>query len=170
MALKLQFKRNEEEKEAIVKCFIFPSLFRLDNDNLIWSNIEYDLKYQKPRDSSKSREFIILNNENEEEIGCCVLKYIDFENQNIMVSTRMFLKNDEIPEKIEIMNFLQSVEDFIFNHFDITKIYGSIDADNPYVSILEKLSFIREGCLKENFFKKGKYINQYIYSKFFKRE
>ncbi|MBN2534652.1 MAG: GNAT family N-acetyltransferase [Spirochaetales bacterium] len=160
----ITFKRNSTENESIIKCYIFPSLIVPENDNYVWSNSDYKLMYENMLESEKSREFIIRKNENV--IGYCVLKHIDFENQNAMVSSRVFLIDGKEPGKDYIIELMNALNDFIFKQVDLIKIYGIVDEDNPYISFLEETGFVKEGCLCCNVFKHGKYIDQLIYSKF----
>jgi RimJ/RimL family protein N-acetyltransferase len=165
----LKLIRNSDEKEAVVKCFIFPSLCQIHNDNLVWSNNHYENRYKNAKESTNCREFNVIDCNTENEIGCCVLNHIDYENQNIHLSSRIYLKDNELPVINIFKLFIDTVENFIFDHFDVIKIFGCVDADHPYLSVFEELNYQQEGCLQENFYKKGKYIDQYIYSKFLKR-
>jgi RimJ/RimL family protein N-acetyltransferase len=161
----ISFIRNEfEENQTIIKTYIFPSLCEKDDDELVWSNLAYQVKYQGAKERDNTRELVAVTDE--DILGYCVLKYINFENQNMMISTRWLADEaGQWPNSDEMAQSLDSLINLLFNRFDIRKVYGIVDEDCSYLESIRQVGFYQEGCLKENFYKNGRYIDQYIYAR-----
>lgn len=164
----IRFVRNElPENETLVKAYIYPALCEKDEGELVWSNLAYQIKYKSARERENTTELAAVTEE--DVYGLCVLKYLDYENQHLMLSSRWLAPADgQWPTDEELADCLDRLTGFLFDRFDIRKIFGLVDEDCAYLDVIKNTGFREEGCLKENFFKNGRYIDQYIFSKHLK--
>ncbi|HSL89186.1 MAG TPA: GNAT family protein [Ignavibacteriaceae bacterium] len=64
-----------------------------------------------------------------------------------------------------ITNAVKEMTKFGFNNFNLNRIFANVFEGNPAsASVLENCGYSLEGILKKAVFKKGKFLDQYIYA------
>jgi RimJ/RimL family protein N-acetyltransferase len=96
-------------------------------------------------------------------VGFIMLKNIDLVNKRCEFHV-------EIPEKqyqnngigIRAINW---IENYAFNQLNLNKIKTSVLSSNPSMDLAERLGYVKEGILKNEYFINGKYEDLHLFSK-----
>lgn len=96
-----------------------------------------------------------------EKIGNTCIKVIDYEAKIAEVG---YMIKENAQGKGFASEALSLVKKYLFRSLEINKIvaYCSVKNTGSY-KLLEKLNFIREGCLRQNEFFNGNYVDNYLY-------
>lgn len=99
---------------------------------------------------------------NEKIIGTIGIYEINYKHSFASVS---FLLDKEFWNKGIMTEAAMAFLRFIFNNIDLNRIEAQVfTGNNQSIRMIEKLPFVREGCLRENFLIDGKFEDSYVYS------
>lgn len=152
--------RVEAEREELIKGYLYPFLIIGAYEKFFWSKYAYDMYYEQKIEDERFRSFDVIKDD--KSIGALVLKNIDFENRNAMLTISLYDPTD-IPMSVEVLN---AVIESVFNRFDLKKLYGLMSSLSKYNSIIEEAGFKKEGCLEKSLFNCGEFQDQFVFSRF----
>ena len=95
------------------------------------------------------------------EVGVCGFTSIDLINRNAEFSLY-------IAPQLQRQGFGAAALNVLINHgflaFGFNRIWGETFEGNPAVKTFTKVGMVKEGTLRQSYFKQGKFINSHIYS------
>lgn len=135
--------------------------------------IEFQRKWMENSSSDKIRTFAIEIRETHEFIGTCQLRAIDVINKSATLSIIIGKKN--VHGKGYGSDAMQLLLRYGFMELNLNRITLQVYSDNKgAIRLYEKSGFIKEGILKKEIYRKGRYFDQLTYGltreDFFKEE
>jgi len=116
-------------------------------------------KLQNPR---CDYEFAVVLKKNNKLIGGCGIHVINIGNKEGSIGycyDNQFWGNGYASESAN------AIINFGFNKLNLHRIFGTCHPDNiGSAKVMEKVGMIKEGCLREHKFQKGKWRDSFIYS------
>lgn len=97
---------------------------------------------------------------NDQPVGVCGLTNISYVHRTAEFSIYIAL---EFQRHGYATMALKTLFDYGFLECGMNRIYGETFDGNPGMVIYDKLGMIKEGTLKESYYKQGKFINSHIY-------
>lgn len=110
--------------------------------------------------------FVIERIEDKQPIGVCGLIYINWISRFGDISFYIGHKDLYIDDKGYALEAVRLLLDYGFNHLNLHKVWTELyEFDKKKINFLtKKFSFKKDGELRDNCFKGGKYWNSHIYS------
>ena len=111
----------------------------------------------------KNIMFTVLN-KSKLSVGICGLTYIDWKNRNAEISIIL----DEAKKNLlkESREVIKIITDYGFDELGLHRIWAEIFEIAPErIKLFEKMNFKKEGKLRDNLWRNGKWYNSFIYSK-----
>lgn len=124
---------------------------------------EIEIWYNSLINNNKNKVFIINHSETKVSLGMIELSKIDWKNKNAYLGVLIGSKNQR--RKGFATESLKILINLAFQHWNLHKLYALvIEANLPSIKLFEKMNFIKEAVLKENYFVDNKYHDQFLFS------
>lgn len=139
-----------------------PNIYKYCRQHTLLSLDEH-LKYIKNINLASSRiKLFGIKSEDKKDIGVCALTSVNYINRNAEFS--LYIATP-FQGKGYAKNALISLLNLGFNDLNLHRIWGEVfEYNNKALNMFYALGFIREGELRDTYYKNGTFINSYIIS------
>lgn len=123
-------------------------------------NMEQQLNWfnEKVNKDDTTLMFAIINNENEQLIGCCGLVYINWVHRHADLSLYIGWDNSYIDSKGFAKESCRILLNYAFDELCLNKVWTEIyEFDNQKWDLYNKIGFTQDGMLRENYWYNGKW-------------
>lgn len=108
-------------------------------------------------------EFFIIYDNLDKPLGVSGLTYINWVSRNADIHLAIYEK-DWIDD-VYAPEVLNTMLDYGFNYLNLHKIYAEVyEIDFKKKTFFLKSGFKKDGCLRDHYYYKGKYVNSHIFS------
>jgi len=105
-----------------------------------------------------------IKNKKNKLIGVCGLTYIDWKNRHAEIS--IYLEGEKWQFRIQTKDSLRVLMSYAFNELGLHKVFAEIYSFvTETIQLYESLGFHKDGILRDNVWRNGKWWNSFIYSK-----
>jgi len=140
-----------------------PEILEWLSDPHIVSKHDQEIWFTKINASLTADRFVVELSESKDLVGVFRLDDIDLNNHSALIGLDIATKFRRTGMALETY---EAVLPFLFETFKLNRLsLVTLSSNQPAISLYEKLGFIKEGILREAFYKNDKYINGVIYSK-----
>ncbi|MGF1763022.1 GNAT family N-acetyltransferase [Aliivibrio kagoshimensis] len=155
---------DESDKELFIQISICPFMMEHVYDPFTYEDAEkaFEAKSQKWNlDSSGWLALGITDLSSGEKLGNIGLKIV---NHTAKIAEVGFMIKQQAQGKGIASEALELVKNFAYKELKLNKLVATCSVNNEgSYRLLEKIGFIREGCLQQNSLIKGQRIDDYIY-------
>lgn len=97
-------------------------------------------------------------------IGVCGLTYIDWKNRHAEIS--IYIGKQNWQKTKEAKDTLNILIEYGFGELNLHRLWAEIyDTANQNVKLFEQMKFVREGILRDQLWREGKWHNSFLYAK-----
>lgn len=164
------------EEELFVKITIRP-FEKTDIPNKVkWINNERNnrfLHYELPLEIEKTENWFEKNRGRQDRfdavivadgIPCGTIGLLNIDRKNLKAEYYIAMGEVSLKNKGISTEATKQLLFFAFDSLGLNKVYLYTETENlPAQKLFEKIGFLKEGCLKEDLFLRGKFIDRFIY-------
>ena len=154
---------ESQDIEQVRKLHNHPETLKWLSDTHPVTRVEQESWFKKISTSLTSRRYVVELCETGHLVGVFRLDDIDMENKSAYVGLDISI---DFRRKGFALETYEAMIPFLFEELQLNRLsLITLETNHPAVSLYEKLGFIKEGILRQAFYRETGYVNGLVYSK-----
>jgi RimJ/RimL family protein N-acetyltransferase len=154
---------ESQDIEQVRKLHNHPETLKWLSDTHLVTKVEQESWFKKVSTSLTSRRYVVELRETKDLVGVFRLDDIDMANKSAYVGLDVSI---DFRRKGFALETYEAMITFLFEELELNRLsLITLATNHSAVSLYEKLGFIKEGILRQAFYRGTEYVNGLIYSR-----
>jgi len=154
---------DAQDIEQVRELHNHPETLKWLSDTHFVTKMEQESWFKKISSSLTSRRYVVELCETKDLVGVFRLDDIDIENKSAHVGLDIAI---DFRRKGIALETYEAMIPFLFEELQLNRLsLITLETNHPAISLYEKLGFMKEGTLRQAFYRETGYVNGLVYSK-----
>lgn len=154
---------DAQDIEQVRELHNHPETLKWLSDTHFVTKMEQESWFKKISSSLTSRRYVVELCETKDLVGVFRLDDIDIENKSAYVGLDIAI---DFRRKGIALETYEAMIPFLFEELQLNRLsLITLETNHPAISLYEKLGFMKEGTLRQAFYRETGYVNGLVYSK-----
>jgi len=154
---------DAQDIEQVRELHNHPETLKWLSDTHFVTKMEQESWFKKISSSLTSRRYVVELCETKDLVGVFRLDDIDIENKSAFVGLDIAI---DFRRKGIALETYEAMIPFLFEELQLNRLsLITLETNHPAISLYEKLGFMKEGTLRQAFYRETGYVNGLVYSK-----